>query len=318
MFAFPSFKNTLSLHKKQLGPPYTYKTFGLKIESEIELPELQEKAFSRADISIRWGQNPDNLPNPIKSGAMYQAGRDDFLFRLNSVGSYRVKKGSLITVNRLNEATDEEVRLFLFGSAFGALIHQRGLLALHSSAVVKDGKAYLISGISGAGKSSLAAILMNRNFSFLADDISVIDIEDGNPVVYPGIPHLKLWKDVIKKMGEEDAGFPPVREQILKYRKPAGSEFADKKTHIDKIIILSYKNSSGFEINEIKGADKFNHLKNNTYRLQYLIGLEKTKHHFKLVTQLANTCPMYHVLRPTSPLLLNELADFVEQKLIFE
>lgn len=316
MFAFPSPKNTLSLHKKQLVPIFRYNAFGINIRSEIELPELPPGNFITHDVEIQWGDNPGELTDVKERGVLYQAKKDDFLFRLNSVGSYRVQNGSAITVGRLNSATDEEIRLFLLGSAFGAMIHQRELLPFHGSTVVKDGKAYVIGGSSGAGKSSLAATLVKRGFSLLADDISVLKTEAGQPVVYPGIPHLKLWEDVMRKLEEDVTLYPKVRPQLLKYRKPAGEDFINRSAPIHNIVILHSRNTPGFEIKPVKGVEKFNLLKNNTYRYQYLPGLEKTVAHFRMATELAGACKVFQLKRPTSPLLLEELADYFVEEVV--
>lgn len=304
------------MHKKQLVPAFRYNVFGINIHSEIELPELPPGDFTTPDVNIHWGENPEELHNVKGSGVLYQAKKDDFLFRLSSVGSYRVQQGSTISVERLNSATDEEIRLFLLGSAFGAMIHQREMLPFHGSTVVKDGRAYVIGGSSGAGKSSLAATLVKRGFSLLADDITVIKLVDGQPAVYPGIPHLKLWEDVMKKLEEDITLYPKVRPQLLKYRKPAGEAFINRSAQLHSIAILHSKNTSGFEIMPVRGVEKFNLLKNNTYRYQYLPGLEKTVQHFRMATALAGACKVFQLKRPTSPLLLEELADYFVEEIV--
>jgi hypothetical protein len=300
-----------------LSEPRKYSAFGLNISSSFEIPELPAADFNQPDLQIAYGTNPESLPDPAGSGVLYQAKKDDFLFRLATVGSYRVQHGSTITVERLNSATDEEIRLFLLGSAFGAMIHQREMLPFHGSTVVKDGYARVIGGASGAGKSSLAATLVRRGYALLADDISVIKMEQGHPVVYPGIPHLKLWEDVMMKLEEDVSQYPKVRPRLLKYRKPAGKEFVNSPAQLQTIFVLSTKNSPGFEMKRIKGVEKFNLLKNNTYRYQYLVGLEKTVQHFKLATELAAATAVYQLKRPSSPLLLEELANYFEREMQF-
>ena len=52
------------------------------------------------------------------------------------------------------EFTEEGFRYFVSGLKFYFELIKRGGLMLHSSAVVKDGKAYLFSGPSGIGKST--------------------------------------------------------------------------------------------------------------------------------------------------------------------
>jgi hypothetical protein len=290
---------------------HKYKVFGLKILSEPELPELPLADFDICDVEIKFNEVPLEIQDHKGKGVLYQAKPGKFLFRLESVGAYYVEDGKRINLQRLNNSTDEELRLFLLGSAFGALIHQRKLLAFHGSTVVKDTKALIIAGISGTGKSSLAATLVKRGYSLLADDISVIGFENGKPLVYPGIPHLKLWKDVLIKLGENPDKHDKVRPQILKYRKQVKNSYAAKPLLVEKIIILSSKNTEGFDKTEIKGIDKFNTLKNNTYRFQYVDALGLSAEHFDLCSRLANCVEVVQIMRPSSPLLLEELADFV-------
>ena len=90
-------------------------------------------------------------------------------------------------------------------ASMGALLHQRGLLAIHGSAVRNDKNTCIITGKSGVGKSSLAAGLLELGYTLVADDISVIgNLENGGFFVHPGIPSLKLWKDVLLHLKQED------------------------------------------------------------------------------------------------------------------
>ncbi len=308
------FEITLSLQKKQLNPVFQYRSFGLNIQSNFEIPELPVSDFETPEITIQYGKNPTILSNILGKGVLYQAKKNDFLFKLDTVGSYRVQNGNSITVEQLNNSTQDEIRLFLLGSAFGALIHQRNLLPFHGSAVVINEKAIVIGGASGAGKSSLAATLIRRGYKLLSDDISVIKLENRKAIVFPGIPHLKLWHDVMKKLEEDIDSYQRVRPTLLKYRKPAEDQFLNKETTLHCIIALNSKNNPGFEITETTGGDKFNLLKNNTYRYQYLYGLDKMIDHFTQVSELAERSRTYIVQRPNTPLLLEELADFIEKK----
>ncbi|HER63305.1 MAG TPA: hypothetical protein ENO11_04945, partial [Desulfobacteraceae bacterium] len=245
---------------------FRYKVYGLVIDSEISLPELIMEKNKAPDVFIKLGMVPDQLEKPLGSGVLYEAGEDDFIFRLDNVARYRVREGRFITIQANKNAAPEEVRLFLLGSVMGALLHQRGMLALHGSAVVKNNRATIITGVSSAGKSSLAAGLYEKGYAILSDDITVINTGDASiPAVSPGIPHLKLWKDVLIYMNEGKS-LERIRPRMEKYKKPVKQIGPDTNTKLCRIIVLATKNTPGFTMEEIRGAKKFSLLRSHTYR----------------------------------------------------
>jgi len=237
------------------------------------------------------------------------------LFRLDAVARYRVQAGKYITIEPKKSATPEEVRLFLFGSAMGALLHQRGMLAIHASSVEKGLKGFLIAGSSSSGKSTLAAGLLEKGYSIISDDISVIGFEkeDGN-FIYPGIPHLKLWKDVLLHLNER-LDLEKVRPKLEKYKKPTALKMKLDPVKLDKIIILLIKNTSGYHFEEVRGSEKFNLLRENTYRVQFIDKLSRTESHFRSLTRLVAKTRIFRVERPSSPLKVREFTTFVEDNI---
>jgi hypothetical protein len=68
----------------------------------------------------------------------------------------------------------------------------RGLEVLHASGVVLHGKALLIAGPPGAGKSSLAAALVRAGAQLLSDDAVALQLGDGKLIAHPGSVMLQL------------------------------------------------------------------------------------------------------------------------------
>src|SRR5665213_1638243 len=56
-----------------------------------------------------------------------------------------------------------------------AVARERDQLVLHAAAAAKGGGAVLITGASGAGKSTIAAALSLKGFAYMGDDSLVID-----------------------------------------------------------------------------------------------------------------------------------------------
>lgn len=56
---------------------------------------------------------------------------------------------------------------------------------LHASCVARDGRAVLISGPSGSGKSDLALRLLDRGFALVSDDRTIVRKEGGKLLSSP-------------------------------------------------------------------------------------------------------------------------------------
>jgi hypothetical protein len=68
----------------------------------------------------------------------------------------------------------------------------RGLEVMHASGVVLDGMAVLVTGQSGAGKSSLAAALVKAGGQLLSDDAVALQLCDGALIAHAGSVALQL------------------------------------------------------------------------------------------------------------------------------
>ena len=87
----------------------------------------------------------------------------------------------------------EEPPIGLYSTVAALLLAWRGAVPLHCSAVEIDGRAILIAGPAGAGKSTLAAALVDAGGRLVSDDLSVLAAtDDGPPQLWPGRPAIRL------------------------------------------------------------------------------------------------------------------------------
>lgn len=85
-----------------------------------------------------------------------------------------------------------------FYSTIAAFVSaMRGALPFHGCTVAVDGKALLICGVGGAGKSTLAAAMVAQGADFIADDLSIVTWDDERScfVVQPGRPTVRLYPE---------------------------------------------------------------------------------------------------------------------------
>ncbi len=300
-------------------PVFTYYIFGLYINSPLEIPELEEVAANAFDVLVQYGKVPDHLDHIISSGGLFEAGEQEFLLKLPQIGKYLVKNGDQITIDPKQGASQDEILLFLLGSVMGALLYQRGYLPLHGSAVEVNGKALIIIGISAAGKSTLAAALNQAGFPIISDDLSAITLNDsGKCVILKGIPFIKLWKDTVNILYPVGS-FCKVRPQINKYKIPLGN--IDKvrvEIPIDSIVNLAARNEPSYRMRKISGAEKFSVLRDHAYRDQLIKGMGIMEHHFQMLIKLANQTEVFLLERPSIPMDIHSLRDYVISNIISE
>ncbi len=215
----------MSLAAEGLRPSaaFHYQVYGLSIASDFEILELSASEPTTGDVRIRFGPVPEQLSEPSGVFGWVEYRDRTCLFNFKDVGRFLVEDGRTITIDRRQgqpraQSQDQDgqhqrglgippadLRVFLLGSAFGALLHQRGWLPLHVSAVQADSGVWAFTGDSGAGKSTLATWLHRRfDWPIVSDDVSTLKPDDASFQLHPGPRKLKLWQDAVDHLGCQD------------------------------------------------------------------------------------------------------------------
>jgi hypothetical protein len=289
--------------------PYLYRAYGLTFAIADPCPELVP-AIGEPDVVVRYGTVPPCLENPQSTGVVYEAKDNQFLLRVDNIAHYLVQNGNEVVMTAAPESTKDEVRLFLLGSCIGALLHQRGILAMHASAIQTEKGAVLFVGPSGNGKSTLLGSLLRRGYSMLADDVAGIVLnQQGQPIVVPAYPQVKLWQDACQHLDQPTEGLRAVRCELEKYAVPAREQFADQAVPLYAVYVLSVHNRPEILLEPLDNSDKFTIFLGNTYRQRFLDGLGMRPKHFQLASTAANVARVIRMTRPSHPFLLEELTD---------
>jgi hypothetical protein len=189
-----------------------YLAHGLRLGSALVLPELQSAPGGSdaepVDVVVRLGR-VEGVPAAIPpTGRRFVPAGGGVGFCWPETGVFVIRDGAEIVADPAPGADGTAVRTALLGPVLAVLLHQRGRLVLHASAVAGPHGAVAVAGDSGEGKSTTAAALHARGLALVADDVLSLEPDAaGGVTAYPGPPHVRLAPEVL---GALDAGAPAV------------------------------------------------------------------------------------------------------------
>lgn len=190
------------------------------------LTTCEQPPVLRLDL---WDEAVTGVPCPLSSdpaafprdvmGTLVRLDPDDpwhmWTSGTSSVTELDVANGQMVGWRADGSRLAIEERGRPFPVALQAWLQWRGVLTIHAAAVACGGRAALIVGDSGSGKSSTALVCAAAGFGFLGDDQVAITWSDGRPVAHSlfasarvdGIVH-RLWRGALEAVHhpEADAG----------------------------------------------------------------------------------------------------------------
>lgn len=291
-----------------------YSAYGLTIQSEIELPELNATSSTDVDTWIRFGPIKDSPLQIQNIPHCYQnTDRGMYLYWLG-VGTFLIQDGQDIQIDKETDLDEDRLRLFILGAVMGVILHQRGFLVLHASAVAIQGEAVVFIGHKRWGKSTMAATLHARGHSLIADDVVALDIHHHHPVrVQPAFPQIKLWPDAVTSMGKQPEELPRLAAQLEKRNHLLSSGFMANVLPLKYIYVLGQRDE--MSIVPLSGQETIQYLLQNSYVMRFGQELlqERGATHFQQLTMLAQKVPLFRLLRPAGLELLPNVATLVEE-----
>jgi hypothetical protein len=276
-----------------------YRVSGLSVVSEIVLPGLIAGTPGRPpQVTIRLGPVPERLPEPTASGPTWQIAAKQFLMRIPDIARFLLNDGQEIVVAPEPNATAADIPIFILGTVFGILLHQREQIVLHASAVRVNGRAVLFCGSSGAGKSTLAAALAQRGYPLVTDDFCTLGLGTaGAPLVYPDGRQLKLWAQAIDRLDLAAQRGDRVRASLEKfYVEP--SEVFTEPLSLGAVYALREArppHKPGIERPNVVDAALL--LRRNAYRPLLVRRLGQRANYFHAATAIANVAGIFFLTR---------------------
>lgn len=291
---------------------YFYIAYGLRIRSELPLPELQASAEGSLDITIssadlsEFSAETDGLQN------FRQIAGGHYLY-WNTAGRFLVRGGREIVVDASPGVDADLLRLPLLGTVLATALHQRGLLILHGSAVIVGDGAIVFAGNSGQGKSTMTAALHARGHRLVTDDVVAVQISENQPPrVWPSFSRIKLWPDAISLLGLDPEDHPKINSYVEKRSYQPGSDFPLDAVPLRAVYILE-RGVIGIE--PLSGQSALLELLRNTYLSSLgssMLGDTEVSQ-LQQCVQVVRRVPLHVLRRPYDLSLLPTIADLVER-----
>ena len=177
----------------------SWRHHGLGFSSPLALGR-PAPAGTDPDVHVRVGAAravPDDVPGPLVAQLVYPqapgyavyAVEGGHVFRFPGLCDFELSAdGDLVTCLPGPECSDGLLQVLLAGAVTALLHTLRGRAVLHASAVELDGVTVAVTGRSGAGKSTVAAMLCSAGARLVADDVLALE-RDAERAWSTGLTH---------------------------------------------------------------------------------------------------------------------------------
>ena len=196
------------------GDAPVYDVLGRRLRSALALPApIADGAGFDWDLVTGPPEESDAEAVDIEKLDAEAAGNGGFVVR----GFARVTlAGRRVELRPVRGAQTADLQSVVTGALTALLLARDGRLVLHGTSLARDGRAVVVSGPAGAGKSTQSAYLARHGWRLLADDVVPVEWPAGRPSVFPGYDTMRLFPDALELVGLAAEDFPPVHAKTTK------------------------------------------------------------------------------------------------------
>ena len=303
--------------------PFRYRAYGLTVLSAFECPAFAPlpafvplPALSSTDgvVTIRTGAIPAALDLPPRNASGYTAVPGRLHLWIEGVADFLALSGTTIVVDPAPGSDPTEVRAYVLGSMLGTILHQRGAMVLHGSAVETPAGAVAFVADHGVGKSTLAAAMYRAGYPLLTDDLCAVRCDPhGAPWVAPGPYRVKLAPKTAAHLGLDAAAGLPLGGQRGK-RSFALRDGRPIRTPLAAVCALEVGSGAPrVEPLDVHGA--YWALLLYTYRREWVGRLGVQGRLFEHAVRILAQVPIYRLVRPDAGLNTDALVRLIEEVL---
>jgi hypothetical protein len=195
------------------------------------------------------------------------------------------------------------------------MLHQRGFLVLHASAVAINGNAVAFLGEVGWGKSTTATAFLTHGHRLLTDDVVAVRLANNRCTIVPGFPHVKLLPDAAKHLKQDSSDMLDIAGDADKRMKMFREKWDTAPVPLRGVYILGEADRCLIE--PLPPQQAMLNIMRHCFVARFTEFLQKTATHtthFAHCTELVNSVPINYLKRPRNLELLPKLVELVEKE----
>lgn len=276
----------------------------MHVKSEMCLSSINESpkdAFEiHEDVDIIFGSNNISpAMKPIVQGIFIDG--QQLHMSLGEYGSIQILNGKRIVLDIQSKDYDDLFELYILGSSLAIIMIQRKIMSFHGGFIELNNRHIVITGSSGAGKSSLVTRLLKNQGKLISDDVIPLKINEKKIYGCYSYPTQKVHQSLIDLYNLENRVIRrlPEIDKRDKYIINRKDQFLQQVLAIDMVIEVEVnKDILEPELTKLQYYEKVERLIRHFYRVEYYRFYGLQQQHLQMSMRMAKTIPYYVLSRP--------------------
>jgi hypothetical protein len=285
---------------------YSYRISGTAFHSSVSLPELVCDHDGTPEFTFQLCAEPRDFLSPQDwlnhwylhdssiwlSFAKIEGG---YLLRFPAYADFIVSRdGRNVSCILRQNCPQETMRHLLLNQVIPIVLSHLGKLVLHASACRTPQGVMAFMGMTGMGKSTLAASFGLKGFAVLSDDCLLVQAHGDQVTSIPSYGGLRLWPESISALFEEEPELQPMAHYTDKKRVLFDQAVGVASLSLKAVYVLAQPENEAKEviITRLSPSKALLEIVKHTFQLD-VTDHEKLGQAFKRYEWLAKSVPFF-------------------------
>jgi hypothetical protein len=290
---------------------YSHRISGTTFHSSVILPELVPDVNGTPEFTFQLCEEHCDFLTPTfwlnhwysYDGSIWLSFAkidNGYLLRFPDYADFIVSKdGRNISCILRQNCPHETMRHLLLNQVIPIVLSHLGKLVLHASACTTPQGVMAFMGMTGMGKSTLAASFGLKGFVVLADDCLLVEERGDQVMTIPSYGGLRLWPESVSALFEEEPALQPMAHYTDKKRVLFDQDLGVDSLSLKAVYTLAEPENDAHDmtITPLTSREGLFEIVKHTFQLD-VTDHEKLAQAFKRYEWLAKSVPFFRLIYP--------------------